>query len=44
LTASVEPLEENAQGLFEELHQAGIVANHSVVVVIATELGIKLPE
>ena len=44
LTTSIEPLEKDAGGLFEEFHQAGTVTYHSIVIVIPPELGIQLFE
>src|SRR5437899_4942042 len=44
LTAPIQPLQMQPLQLMEELVQAGVVAVHSVVVVITSELGIQSPE
>src|SRR3989442_14039529 len=44
LTAPIQPLQMQPLQLVKELVQAGVVAVHSVVVVITSELGIQPPE
>src|SRR5437588_1744592 len=44
LTAPIQPLQMQPLQLMEELVQAGVVAVHSVVVVITSELGIQPPK
>src|SRR5712692_1194302 len=44
LTAPIQPLQMQPLQLVKELIQAGVVAVHSIIVVVTTELGIQPPE
>jgi len=44
LTATIESLEQYPHGTVVELVQAGMVAVHAIVVVVATQFGVQLPE